>query len=152
MKKFTFLLLLGFPFLLLAQKPERKVENKSDTVVTHDAMNKEREHWVIHNMKGDVSSQGFMLHGKRDGVWREYNEGNAALIKVAEYKEGVLNGATVIVSTSGSVQTEETYFNGKKNGPRITYSYFGGRLKMTENYKDDVLNGTAGANDYSGAV
>ena len=141
MKQIIFLLMIALPVLMNAQTPSKQVENKSDTIISKDPANKDRDYWIIHNMKGNIKAQGFVFRGKKDGVWREYNEWNNALIKVSEYKEDVLNGTSVTISTSGSVQTEETYFNGKKNGLRITYSYFGGRLKLLETYKDDVLEG-----------
>lgn len=141
MNRIIFLLIMAMPFLIKAQKPTKLVENKSDTIITKDPLNKDHDYWEIHNMKGNIQAQGFVFQGKKDGVWREYNDGNAALNKIAEYKEGVLNGASITISTSGSVQSEETYINGKKNGQRRTYSYFGGRLKMSETYKDDALDG-----------
>ena len=142
MKIILVILLSSVPFMTHAQKASKQVENKSDTVITKDPLTPGREYWVIHNLKGNISSQGFMLQGKKDGTWREYYDGNSALSKIAEYKGDTLNGIAVTVSASGSVQTEETYMNGKKNGLRISYSYFGGRMKLLENYTDDILNGT----------
>lgn len=140
MKRIILLLFISLPAVMQAQNPGGMVQNKSDTVVTKDPMDPDREYWIIHNMKGNIKAQGFLRHGNKDGVWREYDDGTGALSHLAEYKEGVLNGMSVSISTGGSQQTEETYFKGKKNGQRNTYDYFG-RMQLFENYAHDILEG-----------
>src|ERR1041385_542165 len=96
MKKFIVLILFIVPFALLAQ-------NKEDTVITKDPLNPNREFWTIHNSQGIVRAQGFMLNGKKDGVWREYNDDKGKLSKLEEYSNGVLNGASITLHINGSI-------------------------------------------------
>ncbi|MCX6292161.1 MAG: toxin-antitoxin system YwqK family antitoxin [Bacteroidetes bacterium] len=123
------------------KKSETKAESLADTIVTVDPLNPGREYRLIHNSKGVLKEQGFMLNGKKDGVWREYLDANGVMSKLIEYKEGKLNGASVTFNATGNITSDETYLDDKKNGQRSTYANFGGRLKLLENYKGDVLNG-----------
>src|SRR5437762_1408145 len=66
-----FTLFFCLPICLLAQE-----KNSSDTVITKDPLNPKREYWSIHNSSGIVKAQGFMLDGKKDGVWRYYEQDN----------------------------------------------------------------------------
>jgi len=141
MKKILFILIC-LPFLAQAQiQTTGLVENKSDTIITKDPMDPGREYWVIHNMKGNISFQGFMRNGKREGVWREYRDFNGILYKLSEFKDNMLDGAVLTFTTTGPIESDETYLKGKKNGLRMTYTYFGGKFKLIENYKNDTLHG-----------
>ena len=124
-----------------AVKQDSKTENKSDTIIVNDPLNQNRKYWVIHNMKGVLKAQGFILNGKKDGAWREYNDVTGVIMKLNEYKEGIQNGTLLTFSNNGSVQVEETYLNDKKNGERHVFGNFGGRMKTLENYKEDILEG-----------
>jgi antitoxin component YwqK of YwqJK toxin-antitoxin module len=140
MKRLIYILLVIQPFLSSAQKAFRS-ETKADTVITKDPLKSGREYCIIYGWKGNIKSQGFLLNGKKDGSWREYNELNGEVLKISEYSEDALNGASITFNNSGFIQTDETYSNNKKNGQRISFGNFGGRMKLLENYKDDVLEG-----------
>jgi antitoxin component YwqK of YwqJK toxin-antitoxin module len=135
MKRHFFLLLYFIPFLVTAQQ-----STHPDTVVTHDPNVAGLDHWVIHGYKGTLKMQGYMLNNKKEGVWREYNEGSGMVTKMEEYRNGEKNGASMTFGPGGAVIADENYVNGKLSGHRTTYSN-GGRMKSTEYYIDGKLNG-----------
>ncbi len=149
MKKIILISICCLPFIGYSQKPvnafvpkpEAKAENKSDTILTKDPLNPNRYYCVMHNFKGILKAQGFMLNGKKDGAWREYNEASGVISKITEYNNGVQQGASLSFNNNGALLTEETYLNDKKNGQRCTYGNFGGRMKVLETFKEDVLEG-----------
>jgi antitoxin component YwqK of YwqJK toxin-antitoxin module len=142
MKKLTPVLIFLLPFFSMAQNKEVITASKADTIITQDVLNPNREFWIIHNSKGVMKAQGYMLHGKREGMWREYNEQNGTIYKILEYEDDVLNGGSVTFNNMGAIQTDETYSNNKKNGQRATFNNYGSKIKLFENYKNDILEGT----------
>ena len=149
MKKNILFLICCLPFIGYSQKPvnsfvpkpEAKEVSKADTILSKDPMNPNKSYCVIHNFKGILKAQGFLLNGKKEGAWREYNDVTGMITKITDFTGGIQNGASLTFSNNGTIVLEETYMNDKKNGQRCTYVNFGGRVKALETFKDDVLEG-----------
>ncbi len=149
MKRISLIAICCLPLLSYSQQtgtlPAVKTHSanasKIDTMITKDPLESSREFWVIHNLRGNVRYRGFMLNGKKDGVWREYSESSGLMTRLTEYKNGIPHGATVSYGQVGNIEREETFLNGKKNGEAITYIVFGGKMKVFETFKDDILDG-----------
>ncbi|MFM7218535.1 MAG: hypothetical protein ACKO1U_10995 [Bacteroidota bacterium] len=114
---------------------------KDDTLITNDPVLPGRTYWVIVDPNKMVKQQGPMQDGKKDGTWREYGGMNHALMKVAEYRSGKLNGVSTALNVSGMVTADETYRNDSLNGPRMLFTQ-SGRVRLMENYKSGQLDGT----------
>ena len=91
MKKVLYTFLLIFPAFIYAQQAPKtvpliqkgeKTDNKTDTIVTKDPLDPSREHVIILNFKGVITEQGTKSNRRKDGVWREYSNGNGLLSKV----------------------------------------------------------------------
>src|SRR6185295_9382223 len=134
MKKLLSAILIIIPSLLFAQQ----AKNLADTVITKDASNANGEYWIIHNFKGIMKSQGYMLNGKKEGAWREYSDGSGMISKIEEYKDGKKRGMTVTFTANGMIGSDETYMNDKLEGQRTVMNN-GGRVKSVENYKNGIL-------------
>ena len=135
MKSKTFFLLFFLPLFAGAQ-----ISTRPDTVITADPDVPGLEHWVIHGYKGLLKMQGSRLEHKKNGVWREYNEGSGMITRLEEYKAGKKHGALLQFASNGTLLTDETYVNDVLQGYRTTYSN-GGRVKTSEYYNDGKLNG-----------
>jgi hypothetical protein len=62
-----------------------------DTIITKDPSDPDREYWVIKNANDIVVQRGELVNGKRNGIWREYN--NAGTIShLDEFRLGVRQG------------------------------------------------------------
>ncbi|MDB5256929.1 MAG: phophatidylinositol-4-phosphate 5-kinase [Chitinophagaceae bacterium] len=77
-----------------------------------------------------------------NGVLKEYYEiGNGqALKKVAEYKDGVLNGPYLEYYSNGNVKTDAHYVKGELEGVRKHF-FENGKMKAEETYKGGKRNG-----------
>jgi antitoxin component YwqK of YwqJK toxin-antitoxin module len=91
--------------------------------------------------EGIIQSQGPILNDKKDGVWREYSNGNGQLTKVIEYKNGVVNGVNLSFGTNGMMASDEFIINGKPEGTRTLMNNMG-RVRAIENYKNGDLHGS----------
>jgi antitoxin component YwqK of YwqJK toxin-antitoxin module len=111
-----------------------------DTLITKDLMNPNREYWEIRTGTGGILQQGFMAEGKKDGLWREYSEGNGKLSKMEEYSHGKRNGASITVHINGSITSDVTYMNDSLNGISTHMSNYG-NVKLMETYNNGILDG-----------
>lgn len=138
MKNIIALILTMFTVQAIAQKITYHYD---DTLRTTDVNDPGREYIAIYNHKGNITSQGTLQNGKREGMWRTYANGNGMLSQVSEYKNGIINGANILFGTNGMVLTDETFKDNKLNGTRTTMNNMG-RVKTVETYTDGILNGS----------
>jgi len=136
---FTPILLLC-SMIMLGSSSSAQNKILGDTLITKDPLNPNREYWKIRNGGGGIMQQGFMADGKKEGLWREYSEGNGKLSKMEEYSHGVRNGASITVHINGSVTTDVTYMNDTLNGQSTKMSNYG-NVKLIENYYSGILTG-----------
>ncbi|MBK9526617.1 MAG: toxin-antitoxin system YwqK family antitoxin [Bacteroidetes bacterium] len=149
MKKVLYTFLLIFPAFIYAQQAPKtvpviqkgeKTENKADTIISKDPLDPSREYIIILNFKGVMTEQGTKVSGRKDGVWREYSNGNGLLSKVTEYKMGRKHGACITFSVIGQATLDESYVNDTLQGKRTTY-LSNGRIKTTEYFVNGILTG-----------
>src|SRR5690349_12117852 len=115
MKIFTAALMMLIAFSASAQKV---TYHNDDTLRTVDPTNPNKEYISVYNFKGTITAQGTLLNGKREGIWRAYANGNGQLSQISEYRQGEVEGASVLFNTNGMVAADETYRNNKLNGTR----------------------------------
>ena len=137
MKRFIQVILL----LISIQADAQKITYHSDdTVRTADPQHPGKEYIAVYNNKGNITAQGTMINGKRNGVWRVYSNGNGMLTQISEYKDGVISGANITFGNNGMIASDETYKDNKLHGTRTLMNNMG-RPKSVEPYTDGVLNG-----------
>ena len=138
MKKLIFILLL----FITVEVRSQYIENK-DTIITKDSLVAGKENWTIRSLKGTEyfpASTGAKLNGLKEGEWRDYNRNNN-LVRSAEYKNGMKNGAyKEFYDYGGYVSVSETFRNDTLEGERITNNTFG-KLRLKENYVHGKLDG-----------
>lgn len=118
-----------------------KIENiPHDTSITKDPSVPGKEYWIIRNAEGIVLQQGAYLKSKKEGLWREYTQGNGVLTFVEEYKNGLKNGARITYSPVGRILADETYKNDLLDGIRIEY-HTNTHMRLLENYEQGLLGG-----------
>jgi|SRR6185436_347638 len=113
--------------------------SQDDTTRTLDPKNKDLVYCEIKNTEGKLQQTGKLLKGRKEGVWRMYND-TEGLISLEEYKSGVLDGIKIQFDESGYMSFDENYKNEKLEGRRTEYRY-GSVKKFVENYSDGILNG-----------
>lgn len=135
MQKFICALIITASSVLAhAQAPGRV-----DTVITPDASNKDLVEYKIRYPDGKTRSIGNLLNGKKEGIWRTYNNRNI-IETIREYHDDKLSGISFRFTESGAVDLEENYKNDMLHGSRSTFLY-NGVLKSIENYVNGRLDG-----------
>lgn len=112
---------------------------------------------------GEISSEGVLLDGKPQGLWKTYYENgqlktigsrknselqdewyfyreNGNLERMITYQEGIKSGLEHIFTVEGILNIEYTYVNGKKNG--VAYYYYAdGTVKKEVPFIEDKEEG-----------
>lgn len=132
------ILLLSFIIVTLASYAQ-PASGRIDSVLTADADDKNLIECRIRYIDGKTKSIGYLLNGKREGMWRNYTQ-RGVPDSYEEYKADVRNGFTVNFADNGTIENEQTYRNGNLHGLRISYLY-GSTLKTKENFRNGVLEG-----------
>ncbi|MEO5570299.1 MAG: toxin-antitoxin system YwqK family antitoxin [Bacteroidia bacterium] len=117
----------------------KRVYSQADTTKIPDLVHKDMVYCEIKNAQGNVHEAGNLLKGKKEGVWRTYND-HDGLSTLEEFKDNVLNGIKVQFDESGYISVEASFRNGKLNGKRTEFRY-GTVKKFFESYADGVLDG-----------
>lgn len=72
---------------------------------------------------GQISSEGFMLNGQPDGLWRSYYV-NGILKSEGVRKHGMLDSIWVFYNEDGLLKEKINYLEGKKNGYYNLYNFY----------------------------
>jgi antitoxin component YwqK of YwqJK toxin-antitoxin module len=110
-----------------------------DTIKTPDLVNKDWTYYEISDQQGMLHEAGNLFKGKKEGVWRTYND-HDGLSSLIEYRDGIINGIRIDFDESSNVSVDANMRNGKLVGKRTEFRY-GTVKKSVENYKDGVLDG-----------
>lgn len=89
------------------------------------------------NPRKDLKDKGTYIDGKKDGEWIYYdpaNGGQATVLLVENYTNGVLDGLRTSYFSDGSICEINNYKNGCKNGEQISYYSFPSTIKSKLNY------------------
>ncbi len=94
------------------------------------------------NAGGQITEEGFISGGKRNGVWLTYYDGEhkGKIKTVASYSDGILSGPYLELSNRGQIEKEVTYANNQYNGRFAVYKF--GRVQQNSHYKNNKLDGT----------
>ncbi|MFM2224995.1 MAG: hypothetical protein RJA07_1197 [Bacteroidota bacterium] len=112
---------------------------KNDTTITKDATEIGTSYYKITASNGTLLTQGKLIKGNREGVWRFYYEHGAPL-KIEEYHHNKRNGMAVSYDRTGFATTDETYKNDLLDGISIRFIN-GGKIKSQINYKAGKVDG-----------
>lgn len=94
------------------------------------------------NENGEVVEEGFVVNGKRDGVWYTFHGKTETerLKSLVTYVDGIKNGPSVEFSDRGQVTIQCFYTNDQYDGIWTKYR-FGSRKEKEASYKNGVLDG-----------
>lgn len=102
---------------------------------------------IFYYPNGQISSQGNMLKGKPDGLWKAYHV-NGNLKSIGNRKFAVLDSVWNFYNDAGNISEKINYIDGKKNGYYYSFSYFKnkydsivGYLKSRELYLNNRKHG-----------
>lgn len=89
------------------------------------SLNKETENGynIFYFPNGQVSSEGNMIEGKPDGLWKAYYV-NGLLKSIGLRKNALLDSVWVFYNEKGNIYKKINYQFGKKNGYFYTFQYF----------------------------
>lgn len=110
-----------------------------DTTFTPDPRQPGLIYMEIMNKNGIVICSGRLLNGKKEGVFRWYNDRNT-IVLVKEYHDDIPDGIALEFGDNGAVEVEENYRNGQLEGKRVLYR-FGGIKRSVEFFANGKLDG-----------
>lgn len=119
---------------------------------------------TLKNRDGKIREQGFMLNGKRTGMWIVFERSDVFPQKIISYQNDMYNGPYYEFTERGQMTMKANYVNNKLDGyfarykfskEVVTANYINGKLNgeyrefderknfltKIENYKDDQLHG-----------
>lgn len=90
------------------------------------------------NSVGDITEDGYVLDGKKNGMWLTYHpEGRIKTIE--NFIDGDVEGLALKFDKRGQISEKAFYANGKFNGEHTTYKF--GRPLETIPYNHGEING-----------
>lgn len=119
--------------------PDKPKVYALDTIKTPVPNMANAEMVVMHGFSGEITNNGMMLNGLKEGIWKKYHPSNC-LARVEQYTKGILNGLVITIGRNGNLESEENYTDGKFNGVQ-TYYTFSGNIKKEETYVNGTLDG-----------
>lgn len=91
-----------------------------------------------YNDKKLVIEEGFLVNGKANGSWVEYDVDQVT--KISSYVNGILNGLVTELSKREQITRKTNYRNGLKHGRETVHEF--GRLLEESYYENGKLEGT----------
>ena len=88
---------------------------------------------------GNLSAEGRMVDGLREGVWKGYYE-TGELQGEMVFSKGVVDGPIIAYHKNGNIQTKGQYREGKKEGIMESY-YADGSLYAKMNFRNNEYHG-----------
>ena len=84
--------------------------------------------FIRKHANGKIKISGAILNSKREGTWTSYFV-NGTKQSEHNYKNGILNGNSVVFSPTGNVLYQGFYLEGKQHGKWIYYTIDGKKIK-----------------------
>ena len=78
---------------------------------------------IFYYPNGQISSEGNMVNGKPDGIWKAYFV-NGTLKSIGVRKNALLDSVWVFYNEIGKIREKINYLDGKKNGYYYSFKYF----------------------------
>ena len=91
-----------------------------------------------YNDKKLMVEEGFLVEGKANGAWVEYDVDR--ITKISSYVNGVLNGLVTELSKREQITRKTNYRNGVKHGRETVHEF--GRLLEESYFENGKLEGT----------
>jgi len=91
--------------------------------------------------KSQITEEGDVVNGKRDGIWLKYNNTRnvGTITEIASYRNGQINGAVISFDDSGRLTGKTFFANGVPHGAQGKYKY--GKSLLEANYVNGQLDG-----------
>lgn len=107
---------------------------------------------TMFNQKGNKVSEGLINKNKEnEGEWKYYHQDSPQPMSVDFYKNGKLNGKSVVFFKDGKIASETHYVNGVKEGVYKKFSDKGIVLEEVT-YKNDQFDGLVTYRDAKGTI
>ena|SRR5690554_454042 len=129
-------------------------DTKTGTVIaTRDFSKGDGSCYVImYNQKSNKVSEGLLNKNKEnEGVWKYYHQNSPQPMSVETFKNGKLNGKSVVYYKNGKIASETHYKDGIKDGLYKKYSQDGIVLEEIP-YKNNQFNGMVTYRDVKGQI
>lgn len=124
-----------------ANKPETETLEKRDSLyIENDTLTKNGKIINMFMPSKNVESQGEVINGKREGIWKFFRE-DGKLIETVTYKEGYKHGENLTYSDIGKSIEVRRYDKALLHGEQLTYWEDGKTLKIRDNYLRGVRSG-----------
>lgn len=105
---FILIIVVGFTHCLFSQVKNVETDNG---------------HNIFYYPSGQISSEGKMVNGRPDGLWKSYHvNGNLKAIGIRKY--ALLDSVWCFYNNDGKIAEKINYIDGKKNGYYYTFKYF----------------------------
>jgi antitoxin component YwqK of YwqJK toxin-antitoxin module/Tfp pilus assembly protein PilF len=111
---------------------ESKSYDSKGSVINDQKKKKDRFEVTFMTVTGNKKSEGVYVDGKRDGLWKFYDD-NGYLTTTETHSDGKLNGLTTNYYCSGKVKSEINYTKGAEDGLYKSY-YQNGTLERQGYY------------------
>ncbi len=96
---------------------------------------------VFDRITGKKIAEGQYNQSDKTGEWKYYNINTGKLVSIENYKEGELNGESIIFDDNGNKKIIASYINGKRNGVWQALYDDSKTVWFKADYINDTLNG-----------
>ncbi len=104
-----------------------------------EAIDSGGKHAIKRDDSGNITEEGFLLNGNKNGVWITYHSDNQRIKTVANYSENQLNGPFLQFNNRGQIESKAGYRNGQYHGLYGKYKF--GRAEEEIEYKNGQIDG-----------
>ncbi len=165
-----FIILASFVLFSACNQNEQTTSNTGTSTETADPFihvdieGTDVQRVILKNRDGKIREEGFMLDGKRTGMWIIFDRSDVFPQKIISYQNDLYNGPYYEFTERGQMILKANYLNNKLDGyfarykfskEVVTANYINGKLNgeyreyderknfltKVENYKDDQLHG-----------
>lgn len=91
------------------------------------------------NAQGKIKEKGYVLDGKRTGMWEVFDRSDVFPQKIISYQNGMYNGSYYEFTERGQLNMKAFYVNNQLDGYFAKYKF--SKEVVTANYKNGKLEG-----------
>jgi antitoxin component YwqK of YwqJK toxin-antitoxin module len=104
---------------------------------------------IFYFASGNKSSEGNLLNGKPEGIWKSYYE-SGQLKSIGKRTNHQLDSTWIFYDIDGNISSSISYKKGKKDGEKLSFE--GGRLILEEHFSNDIKTGVERAFHANGVL
>lgn len=97
------------------------------------------ERAVKYDSSNNLLEEGYLLNGKRNGMWITYHDDGHRTKTITHYSNNALNGPYLEFNNRGQIESRAGYVDGQYDGLMAKYKF--GRPTIETYYKDGVIHG-----------